>query len=74
MLEKIKYAFRVLLNKPEPCQHDWRPIVAQLHGWNERKPARQCLWCKEWQPLTDEQFYAQFGEHFYSYAQASRKP
>lgn len=48
-----------------PCEHDWRPCVAQLVAWNESKPARQCLWCKEWQPLTSEQFYAQFGEHFY---------
>jgi hypothetical protein len=68
MRGKLWMAVRQFFGYEPPCAHRWRPIVAQLVGWNESKPARQCAICKEWQPLSDEQFYAQFGESFYRYA------
>ena len=47
------------------CLHEWHPCIARNITYNEDKPSRQCIWCKQWQPLTAEQFYAQFGESFY---------
>jgi hypothetical protein len=50
------------------CKHIWRPCLAVLHTWSdERKPSRICALCKDWEPLTEEQFFAQFGETFYQY-------
>lgn len=55
-----------------PCVHDWRPCVTQLVAWHESKPARICALCKDWEPLTEGEFYAQFGENFYEAAQKAK--
>lgn len=58
---------RWLKNEEPPCEHIWRPAIAVLHNWgDERKPIRRCAICKDWEPLTEEQFFAQFGETFYA--------
>ena len=58
---------RWLLREKPVCEHEWRPCIVSLHTWGgEKRPARQCLWCKQWQPLTEAQFYAEFGEGFFA--------
>lgn len=52
-------------NEP-PCDHDWRPCVAVLHTWPQKRPARICSKCGAMNPLTEQQFFAEFGESFYS--------
>jgi hypothetical protein len=49
--------------KPK-CHHDWSPCIVTLHAWQEKKPARICNFCRKWEPLTEIEFYAQFGESF----------
>lgn len=68
MIDLLK---RWLGMKP-PCQHDWRPCVARLLAWGEYRPSRICGLCKDWEPLTEEQFYSQFGESFYIASQKVR--
>jgi hypothetical protein len=56
-----------------PCPHKWRPCVVNSYTYGEQKPARICDICKDWQPLTPEQFYAQFGESFYAAARWGKR-
>lgn len=51
-------------SKPR-CEHEWRPCVVDSFTYGEKKPARICAHCKDWEPLTPGQFYALFGESFY---------
>lgn len=62
------------LFEPKPCEHDWRPCVAQLLAWQEQRPARICAKCHTWEPLTEAAFYSQFGERFYAAAKGGGPP
>lgn len=68
LLDKLTALYR-----PKPCDHLWRPCVARLLAWREAKPARICGLCNTWEPLTEEQFFAQFGENFFSASQRAAK-
>jgi len=45
------------------CKHRWRPVLVRFYPVT--KPARQCQHCRTWEPLSDAEFYAQFGETFF---------
>jgi len=65
MFTRLRNLKEILFPTPPKCQHEWHPCITHNLTYNEDRPARQCGLCKEWQPLTAEQFYAQFGESFY---------
>lgn len=68
-LKKVWLVVYFFFGAEVPCAHTWRPCIAVLHTWgNERRPARVCDRCKDWEPLTPEQFFAEFGENFYALA------
>lgn len=69
--EFIKHTFR---SQRLICEHKWRPCVVELHDWNRARPARICCKCHNWELLSDEEFFAQFGESFLSLAKMKIRP
>lgn len=55
---------KLLFRRKKEHQHLWRPCVTFLPTYQGARPSRKCD-CGVFEPLTEQQFYAQFGEQFY---------
>ena len=71
--ERVKSWLKWVFAGAPACEHEWRPCIVDSFTYGEKKPARICADCKAWEPLTPEQFYAQFGENFYTAARKAAR-
>jgi hypothetical protein len=54
MFERLIRTWKILTSPT--CQHHWRPALGM------DKPVRYCDLCERHDPLTEAEFYAQFGK------------